>query len=211
MKIHARFVSAMLLMALCLTPVLAEDAMEKDVTLEKGDEAPDFALPEWSDEELEQAREEGKELPKKLSDFRGEKNVLVAFYPRVFTGGCTAQLCGYRDEFELFVSADTEVVAISMDEQEESDRFREEYELPFYVMGDEEGAIVDAYGVPRLDRDGNVFSSRSVFLVDKKGVIRYIDLEYGVEEGLAPLYEAMNELGKEQEEAEQARRETSGS
>ena len=210
MKIHARLIWAIMFAAMCLTPVSAEDVVEEDVTLEKGDEAPDFALPEWSDEELERAREEGEELPKKLSDFRGEKNVLVAFYPRAFTAGCTAQLCGYRDEFELFVSADTEVIAISMDEQEESDLFREEYELPFYVLGDEEGAIVDAYGVPRLDRDGNVFSSRSVFLVDKQGVIRYIDLEYGVEEGLAPLYEAMDNVVKEQEETEQARRESSG-
>ncbi|MFP4190459.1 MAG: peroxiredoxin [Candidatus Hydrogenedentota bacterium] len=210
MKIHARFISAMLLAAVCLTPVWAQDAEEEDVTLEKGDEAPGFALPEWSEEELEQAREEDLELPEKLSDFKGEKNLLVAFYPRVFTGGCTAQLCGYRDEFELFVSADTDVIAISMDEQEESDRFREEYELPFYVVGDEEGAIVDAYGVPRRGEEGNEFASRSVFLVDKQGVIRYIDLEYGVEEGLAPLYEAMDEVMKEQEETEQARLETSG-
>lgn len=210
MKIHARFISAMLLAAVCLTPVWAQDAGEEDGTLEKGDKAPGFALPEWSEEEREQAQEEGVELPEKLSDFRGEKNLLVAFYPRVFTGGCTAQLCGYRDEFELFVSADTDVIAISMDEQEESDRFREEYELPFYVVGDEEGAVVDAYGVPRGGEEGNEFASRSVFLVDKQGVIRYIDLEYGVEEGLAPLYEAMNEVVKEQEEAEQARLETSG-
>ncbi len=186
-------VCAMAIAALTLGAAAAEEPVE----LETGDEAPDFALPQHEDL-VEAAEQSGEELPAKLSDLRGEKNVLLAFYPRAFTSGCTAQLCGYRDDFSRFLDADTEVVAISTDTQEESNAFRKEYEMPFYVLGDEERAAVEAYGVPLIERDENAFAARAVYLIDKEGRIRYIDLEYSITEDLEPLYKAMEELAEEQ-------------
>lgn len=175
--------AAFVLIALSNVPYAgAEDAGEAPAPLAAGDAAPDFKLPEPSGG--------GKEAPRKLSDFQGKKHVVVAFYPKVFTPGCTAQLCGYRDEFRAFRDAETTVVAVSIDEQEASDRFRGEYELPFIVVGDAEGKIVKYYGVEVR----GAFAARSVFLVDKEGVIRYIDREYDVRAGKEGLYKAMAAL-----------------
>ncbi len=174
---------------------------QESTELSVGDEAPDFEL--MLDDDIA-ARYLEPDAPEdavlSLSDLRGQVNVLLAFYPKAFTSGCTAQLCGYRDDFETFEAADTEIIAISMDDQEESSAFRAEYEMPFPVIGDEDGRIVGAYGAPVRERQGESFASRSVFLIDKEGVIRYIDMEYDIQGGIEPLYQALNDIKEEEAE-----------
>jgi peroxiredoxin Q/BCP len=165
----------------------AAQAPEKPATLKLGDRAPDFQI---APPGPEKERDPGL----RLSDFRGKKNVLVAFYPKPFTPGCTAQMCGYRDDFARFENAGTEVVAVSVDTQAECNRFKDEKQLPFRLVGDLDARIVKAYGVPLLDLPVGHVAKRSVFLVDKAGVIRYIDLAYDVENGKGPLYEALGKL-----------------
>ncbi len=131
-----------------------------------------------------------------LESFRGKKNVLLAFYPKAFTPGCTKQLCGYRDEFSQFKNGDTEVFAISVEPQEASDRFKKEYKLPFNVVGDEDRKIVKAYKVPVREHDGNSYAKRSVFLIDKQGVIRHIDLDYDIEKDKQNVYDRIAALNK---------------
>ena len=178
------------------------DEAEEKTGLAVGDEAPDFELVLDADIAARYLDPDAADdAVLKLSGLRGEVNVLLAFYPKAFTGGCTAQLCGYRDDIEEFKAADTEIIAISMDEQEESSAFRAEYEMPFPVMGDEDGSVVEAYGVPVRERQDMKFPSRSVFLIDKEGVIRYIDMEYDIEGGIEPLYQALNDI-KEMEAGE---------
>lgn len=150
-----------------------------DVELKVGDKAPDFAIP----------GPEGKD--KHLSDYKGKKNVLVAFYPKAFTPGCTKEMCGYRDDFSKLQDQDVAVVAVSVDQQAESDRFKGEYKLPFSVVGDPDGKIVNAYGVKRVM---GTLANREVFLVDKEGVIRYKDEAYDVVKGVDSLYKAIAEL-----------------
>lgn len=154
------------------------------VSLEIGDAAPDFAFPMG-------VSKEGKANIKRLRDFRGKQNVLVAFYPKAFTSGCTKQLCGYRDDTEEFEQSDAQIIAVSVDEQEQSDRFRTEHRLPFPVVGDPERKIVRAYGVPA---SSSGYATRSVFLIDKQGKIAYIDRAYDVEKGKEPLYKALEKL-----------------
>jgi thioredoxin-dependent peroxiredoxin len=135
----------------------------------------------------------------KLSDLKGKKNVLVAFYPKAFTPGCTAEMCGFRDDFARFQSADTEVVAVSVDVQSESDRFRKEKQLQFHVVGDPEKKIVNAYGVPLFEvPEIGTLAKRSVFLVDKKGKIRYIDPAYDVKAGKDALYGAIEKVKRDE-------------
>ena len=169
---------------------------ETDTTepIKVGDEAPDFKLPEPPEPK---EGEDALEWPEALSDYRGEKNVVLAFYPKAFTPGCTAQLCGYRDEIEDFASADTAIVAISVDTQEESDKFREEYNLPFPVVGDADHAIVKAYGAPVVEFGEMELSKRSVYLIDKEGVVRYIDLDYVIGEAEKPMMEHIAKLNEE--------------
>lgn len=122
--------------------------------------------------------------------------MLVAFYPKAFTPGCTKEMCGYRDDFEKLQSQELAIVAVSVDKQTESDRFKGEYKLPFSVVGDPKGEIVAAYCVKRMM---GLFANREVFLVDKEGVIRYVDKAYDVVKGLDPLYKAIAGLAPKKE------------
>lgn len=152
--------------------------------LEVGSLAPDieFVSGETSD---------GKPIKSRLSEFRGKQNVLIAFYPKAFTPGCTKQLCGYRDDFEELAKLNVQIIAVSADDQENSDKFKENYKFPFPVVGDPEHKIIEAYNVP-LSTSGN--ATRSVFLIDKQGRLAYIDRSYHVDNGKQPLYEALRKL-----------------
>jgi len=187
--------SIVVLLACCWTP--AAPAEGKAAGLKIGDKAPDF--------EIAKAGQEKEGAPAlKLSDLKGKKNVLVAFYPKAFTPGCTAEMCGFRDDFARFQSADTEVVAVSVDQQSESDRFKQEKGFPFHVVGDPEKKIVTAYGVPLITvPELGHLAKRSVFLIDKTGAIRYIDPAYDVSAGKDALYAALEQIKKAKPSGEQ--------
>ena len=193
-RMFAAFVAALALVAAPMWIARAAEADTADKPLKVGDKAPDFNLPKSTDEKA----------PKKLSEYQGKQNVLLAFYPKAFTGGCTTQLCGYRDEFDVFKSGNTDIVAISADEQDYSDKFKSEYNYPFTVLGDIEASVIKKYGVGREGKTGGLMANRSVFLVDKAGVIRYIDLEYNIAQDKEPLYAAIKKLesGTEQKDAQ---------
>jgi len=158
--------------------------------LKAGDKAPDFVV-------VKAGQEKEGSPALKLSDFAGKKNVLVAFFPKAFSPGCTTQLCGYRDDFARFQSADTEIVGVSVDPQSDNDRFKKEKGFPFQVVGDPDAKIVKEYGVPLVDLPVGHVAKRSAFLIDKTGVIRYIDLAYDVTAGKDPLYSAIKKLQDE--------------
>jgi peroxiredoxin Q/BCP len=176
---------------------VAVSAQDSSSTLKVGDAAPDFNIPDQKSIE---------DAPKKLSDLKGKKNVLVAFYPKADTPGCTKQMCGYRDDIGVLNSAETQVIAVSVDQQMDSEKFQEKYKLPFPVVGDPQRKTIEAYGVPLKEYSGNKFAQRSVFLVDKEGVVRFIDLDYKVAEDKDSLYKEIKALNgdsapKEGEEA----------
>ena len=185
-------VSIALSVAMLAVPCLAFS--QDNAKVKVGDAAPDFAIPQ-------QKAVEG--APAKLSDLKGKKNALIAFYPKADTPGCTKQLCGYRDDIQKLQSANTEVIAISVDQQIDNEKFQEKYKLPFSLVGDPQHKIIDAYGVPLKDFSGNKFAQRSVFVVDKDGNIQYIDMDYKVAEDKDGLYEQIAKLGGGAEEKKQ--------
>jgi peroxiredoxin Q/BCP len=178
------------LLASCAFAVilLAAGIAAEDAKLKVGDAAPDFAIPEGT------AKDQIGDA-KNLSDLKG-KNVVLAFYPKAFTPGCTNQMCGYRDDFSAFESTDTVVLAISVDEQAESNRFKDEHKLPFAVLGDPKHEIIQKYGVELLSRNDFQYAKRTTFLVDKEGKIAYIDWNYDFAKGKEPLLAAIKELNK---------------
>lgn len=151
-----------------------------------GDEAPDVVLIDG-------------DPSTKLSDYEGEKHVLLAFYPKADTPGCTKQMCSYRDDFAKFTEAGVEVFAISLDKQKASDAFKEKYELPFHVVGDSEGEIVKAFSVPKTM---GVFAARSIYLIDKQGKLAYINRNYTLGKDEGALYDAIAHLEETAEEEE---------
>ena len=131
---------------------------------ESGDKAPDFTAP----------TDGGGTL--KLSSLKG-RNVVLYFYPKDDTPGCTREACGFRDNLAMLGAADTVVVGVSRDSAERHDTFKAKFELPFRLVSDEDGSICEAYGVwVEKQSYGRSYMGieRATFLIDRKGVIRNV-------------------------------------
>ncbi len=131
------------------------------MALKAGDPAPDFALPD----------QHGKTV--KLSDFRGQK-VVVYFYPRADTPGCTTQACSLRDAQEPLQVAGATVIGISPDKPEAQAKFDSKYGLGFTLLSDPDHAVADAYGAwGERSMYGKKYMGivRSAFLIDEEGRI----------------------------------------
>ena len=124
-----------------------------------GDTAPNFRLP----------TENGGYVS--LEDFLGKKNVVVYFYPKDFTQGCTAEACSFRDSYESFKDLGAEVIGISSDSQNSHRDFAQKHHLPFILLSDTDGSARKAYGVKKTL---GLFAGRVSFVIDKKGIIRHI-------------------------------------
>ena len=130
------------------------------MSVEVGQAAPEFTLSTQFGEEVS------------LADFRGEKNVVLMFYPFAFTGTCTGELCAIRDQYVDFVNDDTVVLSVSCDSPYTLKVFAEQESLTHALLSDfwPHGEASKAYGV-FLDDKG--FSTRGTFIIDKEGVIRW--------------------------------------
>lgn len=131
------------------------------MTLAAGVQAPDFVL---SDENKTQRR---------LSDFRG-RSVVLYFYPKDDTPGCTTEACNFRDDYSAYVNADIIILGVSPDSPESHAKFKEKYRIPFTLLSDAGHKVCDQYGVwgakkfMGRDYDG---VKRTTFLVDPNGRI----------------------------------------
>jgi peroxiredoxin Q/BCP len=131
-------------------------------TVSEGDPAPDFTLP----------RSGGGTLS--LHDLRG-REVILYFYPKDDTSGCTTQACGLRDVHSQIEAADAVVVGVSPDSVDSHDRFAAKYGLPFALLADADHQVAEAYGVwTEKSMYGKTFMGieRSTFLIDKDGRIK---------------------------------------
>jgi peroxiredoxin Q/BCP len=129
--------------------------------LDVGDDAPDFTLPNQDGE------------PVSLSDYLGQP-VVVYFYPRADTEGCTVEACGFRDAWDAYADAGAAVLGISDDPVDDLDAFREKYDLPFELLSDQDGAVASAYdSYGEKSMFGNTFDGvfRNSYLVDPDGRI----------------------------------------
>ena len=140
---------------------MANESMSATKTLNVGDEAPDFTL--------NNATGEGAVT---LSSYRGQKNVVLAFFPAAFSGTCSAQLPSYEAELERFRSYDTEVIGISEDNRFSLVAWTKQIGVTFPVLSDfyPQGKVVDLYGV-RLPSGA---AERALIVVDKSGKIAWI-------------------------------------
>jgi thioredoxin-dependent peroxiredoxin len=126
--------------------------------LQAGTEAPDFTLNDQN----------GK--PVHLASFRSQKTVVVYFYPKDDTPGCTAEACMFRDQFAEFTDAGAEVLGVSSDSEASHKKFAEKYNLPFSLLSDQGGHVRAAFGVPATF---GLLPGRVTFVIDKQGIIRH--------------------------------------
>ncbi len=127
-----------------------------------GEHAPDFSLKSTS----------GRQVS--LADFRGKKHVLLAFFPLAFTSTCTAELCAFRDDFDVFATKDVEVLPISVDSAPTLKHFREHHEMKAEMLSDFKREASRAYGVLLEEQ---FYSTRAYFLIDRDGIVRWAHVE----------------------------------
>jgi peroxiredoxin Q/BCP len=132
--------------------------------IEVGDEAPDFSLPS----------DEGREVS--LKDYRGKKVVLY-FYPKDGTPGCTQEAIGFRELAEEFRKEGAVILSVSKDSVQSHKRFKEKNNLPFTLLSDPEAKVLDLYGVwKKRSLYGRTFmgTERTTFLIDEEGIVKKI-------------------------------------
>lgn len=141
---------------------MATKSHDESKTLKVGDIAPDFKLKTAKRDEWH------------LADFRGKKNVVLAFVPYAFSSVCSAQLPSYEAELARFKDFNTEVVSVSMDSAYSLNAWSKSIGVTSPLLSDfyPQGQVVDQYGV----RNRGGFSDRAIFVIDKAGVIRYIEV-----------------------------------
>ena len=124
-----------------------------------GDAAPEFDLTDAA----------GKRV--RLADFRGKRNVVLYFYPKDDTPGCTKEACSFRDSYQSFTDAGAEVIGVSSDDGASHQKFAEKFHLPFTLVSDTGGAVRKRYGVPATL---GLLPGRVTFVIDRDGIVRHV-------------------------------------
>jgi peroxiredoxin (alkyl hydroperoxide reductase subunit C) len=164
---------------------MTEQIIQGESKLKIGDKAPDFVLP----------AQDGKKI--RLSDYLGNKNVMLAFYPQDFTPVCSHQLPSYSNQIDKFEKLNTQVLAIGVASIPVHNAWIESLGgLNFPLLADwvpagEVSKNYDAF-IPRIG-----FGKRAIFIIDKEGIIRYIDIPHELNEGPpdeGKIFEALEKL-----------------
>lgn len=147
-------------------------------TLKEGGKAPDFTLQDAY----------GKSYT--LSSFRGKSPVVLYFYPKAGTSGCTKEACGIRDDMSKFKKNNITVLGVSVDSKEDIKKFIDDYHLNFPLLSDKEKKVSETYGV--LNKLG--VDNRITFIIDKNGVINTIIRNVDVTTHSAQAYDIASKL-----------------
>jgi peroxiredoxin Q/BCP len=126
--------------------------------MQVGDKAPDFEL----------AASGGKTV--RLSDFNGKKTVVLYFYPKDETPGCTVEACKFRDDYEDFTAAGAEVIGVSDDSVASHESFAAKHRLPFLLVSDVGGKVRQQWGVKTTF---GIIKGRVTFVIDRDGIVRH--------------------------------------
>ncbi|PRS11204.1 thioredoxin-dependent thiol peroxidase [Bacillus pumilus] len=151
------------------------------MTIEVGQQVP----------EIELTGDNGEKV--KLSDFKG-KHIVLYFYPKDMTPGCTTEACDFRDRHQSFAELDAVIIGVSPDSQDKHLKFKEKHDLPFLLLVDDEQKLSEAFGVWKLKKNfGKEYMGieRSTFLINKEGTLvkewRKVKVKDHVEEALEEL------------------------
>jgi peroxiredoxin Q/BCP len=132
---------------------------EETNNVKVGDTAPDFTLPDQSGAMVT------------LRGFIGNKIIVLYFYPKDFSRGCTAEACAFRDSYDVFVQAGAQVLGVSSQSVDSHNRFAMVNKLPFVLLSDKDGKVRKLYGVPSTF---GLLPGRVTYVIDKKGVVRHV-------------------------------------
>ena len=149
-----------------------------------GDKAPDFTLPSQMGDNVT------------LSEFFGKKNIVLYFYPKDESIGCTKEACSFRDSYEELTNLGAEVLGLSGQSVESHKSFATHYGLPFILLSDKDNKVRELYGVPSTM---GIIPGRVTYIIDKKGVARHIfSSQTQAERHVDEAKRTLKELEKEQ-------------
>jgi len=144
------------------------NVMSQSSKLEVGDTIPTFTL----------ENQEGNEF--NIDVYRGKRKMVVYFYPKDDTPGCTKEACKFRDEFEAFTDLDVEVIGISADDVASHKKFARKYKLPFTLLADTKNEVRKLFGVPKSML--GLIPGRVTYVIDKNGIVIHIfNSQFGAE------------------------------
>jgi len=134
-----------------------------------------------------------------LSEFLGKKNIVLYFYPKDETVGCTKEACRFRDSYEELTNLGAEVLGVSGQSVESHKSFASHYGLPFILLSDEGNKVRELYGVPATM---GILPGRVTYIIDKKGLVRYIfNSQTQAERHVEEAKKTLMELEKEEKAA----------
>jgi peroxiredoxin Q/BCP len=147
-----------------------------------GDKAPDFTLPSQMGDNVT------------LTEYFGKRNIVLYFFPKDETRGCTREACEFRDRYYVFTNLGTEVLGVSSDTLESHKSFATHHGLPFLLLSDEKGEVRELYGVPSTM---GIIPGRVTYIIDKKGVVRHIfNSQFQPEKHIEEALKILKELEK---------------
>jgi len=153
------------------------------VAIKVGDNAPNFTLPSQMGDEVT------------LSEYIGKKNVVLYFYPKDETRGCTREACEFRDRYDVFTNLGAEVIGVSAQSVESHKSFATHHGLPFLLLSDEKNEVRKLYGVSATM---GIIPGRVTFIIDKKGVVRHIfSSQFQPEKHIKEALKVLEKLEKE--------------
>ena len=153
------------------------------MTVKVGEKAPDFTLPSQMGDNVT------------LSEYQGKKNVVLYFYPKDETRGCTREACEFRDRYDIFTGLGAEVLGVSSDTLESHKSFATHHGLAFLLLSDEDGKVRKLYGVPSTM---GIIPGRVTFIIDTKGVVRHVfNSQFQPEKHIEEALKVLKELEKE--------------
>lgn len=170
--------------ALCFAaPCCADEAK-----VEVGKPAPNIEVPATQIEKILPDKKDAKTIS--LKDFEGKKNVVLYFYPKAMTPGCTRESCKFRDLSKEFAKLDTVVLGVSTDDLDAQKKFTDKEGLNFPLLADADKKVTQAFGVLNPDRG---LAQRATFVIDKKGIIRKIYPKASADENPKEVFDWIRE------------------
>ncbi len=148
-----------LAIVLVLVFIIQKSMGQKKSKLEIGDEIPSFELLDQHGERFN------------LDDYKGKTAMVIYFYPKDDTPGCTKEACSFRDNFDAFKDLDVKIIGISSDNVNSHKAFAEKYDLPFTLLADTENKVRQLFGVPSVL---GLIPGRVTYVVDNKGVVIHV-------------------------------------
>jgi len=147
--------------------------------LRVGEMAPDFSLMD------------DKGRPVTLKEFLGKKVVILFFYPKDMSPGCTAEACSFRDDYKSYEERGAVVIGVSLDSVESHSKFSQKYNLPFAILSDKGKEVARAYGALGI---GGLLAKRWTFIINKEGKISHIFTKVDVRKHSEEVLKALEEL-----------------